>query len=155
LFWVVNTMSLKTSTFSNKTLRSGKLGVPYVFVSYFVWLPARKLFWRIEKGLCCLRLKKNSWSTFFKCHYFTDFYMVQAIGYVLTKRLLLYYMGLDITGSFITFTVQELKFGQSKCRLLIANYGTAHFNYVFAFSHNCSLLPCLAALNLDTHFWNL
>jgi hypothetical protein len=37
-------MSLKTSTFSNKTLRSGKWGVPYVFVSYFVWLPARKLF---------------------------------------------------------------------------------------------------------------
>jgi hypothetical protein len=71
LRWVVNTMSLKTSTFSNKTLRSGKRGVPYVFVSYFVWLPAKKLFWRIEKGLCCLSLKKNSWSTFFKCHYFT------------------------------------------------------------------------------------
>ncbi len=53
---------------------------------------------------------------------------------------------------FIMFTVQELKFRQSKCRLLISNYGSAHFKYVFAFSHNCSLLPCLPAFNLNTLF---
>jgi hypothetical protein len=52
--------------------------------------------------------------------------MVQEIGYVLTKSLQLYYIGLDITGSFFTFTVQELKVWQSKHRLLISNYGSAH-----------------------------
>jgi hypothetical protein len=70
LFWVVNNMSLETSTFSNKTLRSGKQGVPYVFVSYFVWLPVRKLFWRIVKVLCCLRLKRIAYSLSV-CHCFT------------------------------------------------------------------------------------
>jgi hypothetical protein len=137
LFWVVNTMSLKTSTFSNKTWRGGKRGVPYVFVWYFVWLPVRKLFWRIEKGLCCLRLKRIADLLSLNGITSQFFYMVQAIGYVLT-RLQFYYIGLDFTGSFITFTVQELKFGQSKCRLLISNYGSAHFKYVFAFSHNCT-----------------
>jgi len=58
--------------------------------------------------------------------------MVQAIGYVLTKMVQLYFIGLDITGSLIMFTLEELKFGQSKCRLLVSNYRSAHFKYVFA-----------------------
>ncbi len=51
-------LSCKHYVSENKTLRSCKCSVPYVCVLYFVWLLAKKLFWRIEKGLCCLWLKR-------------------------------------------------------------------------------------------------
>jgi hypothetical protein len=77
--------------------------------------------------------KKNSWSTFFKCHCFTLLLCGASNWLCPDQKVLLYYIGLVISGFLIMFTVQELKFGQSKHRLLISNYGSVHFKYVFAF----------------------
>jgi hypothetical protein len=84
LCWVVNTMSLTISTFSKKTLRSGKQGVPYVFVLTLFGYLQGNCFKEQRKCSVVWELKRIADPLSLNAITSQFFYMVQAIGYVLT-----------------------------------------------------------------------